>query len=65
MNSSLEMAFKFAVNQINRDANLLPHTHVSYDIKYVPQDNSFHTIKTGLIQWKYNIVTRHYADGIF
>lgn len=46
-NSSLEIAFKFAVNQINRDANLLPHTQVSYDIQYVPNDNSFHTIKTG------------------
>lgn len=49
MNSTLETAFKFAVNQINRDSNLLPHTQVSYDIQYVPHDNSFHTIKTGLI----------------
>lgn len=47
INTSLEIAFKFGVDQINRDANLLPQTQVSYDIQYVPRDNSFHTIKTG------------------
>lgn len=49
INSSIEIAFKFAVDQINRDANLLPHTHVSYDIRYVPPDNSFRAIKTGTL----------------
>lgn len=49
MNSTLEVAFKFAVHQINRDSSLLPHTQVTYDIQYVPHDNSFHTIKTGLL----------------
>lgn len=48
INSSLEIAFKFAVDQINRDAHLLPHTQVSYDIQYVPHDDSFYTIKTGM-----------------
>lgn len=48
INSSLEQTFKFAVNQINLDANILPYTQVYYDIRYVPYDNSFHTIKTGM-----------------
>lgn len=48
INSSLEQAFKFAVNQINLDANLLPYTQVHYDIRYVPHDNSFQAIKTGI-----------------
>ncbi|XP_025205516.1 glutamate receptor ionotropic, kainate 2 isoform X1 [Melanaphis sacchari] len=50
INSSLEIAFKFAVDQINRDAHLLPHTQVSYDIQYVPYDDSFYTIKTACKQ---------------
>ncbi|CAI6362581.1 unnamed protein product [Macrosiphum euphorbiae] len=50
INSSLEIAFKFAVDQINRDAHLLPHTQVSYDIQYVPHDDSFYTIKTACSQ---------------
>ncbi|XP_025836785.1 glutamate receptor ionotropic, kainate 1-like [Agrilus planipennis] len=43
--TSLELAFKYAVYRINKDPNLLPNTTLVYDIQYVPKDDSFRTSK--------------------
>ncbi|XP_063879171.1 glutamate receptor ionotropic, kainate 2-like isoform X2 [Scylla paramamosain] len=40
-----ELAFKYAVYRINKDATLLPNTTLVYDIQYVPRDDSFHASK--------------------
>lgn len=42
-----ELAFKYAVYRINKDATLLPNTTLVYDIQYVPRDDSFHASKKG------------------
>ncbi|XP_050440988.1 glutamate receptor ionotropic, kainate 2-like isoform X2 [Adelges cooleyi] len=57
INGSAEVAFKFSVNQINHDVNLLPHTQVSYDIQYVPNDNSFYATKKACNQLNLGITT--------
>lgn len=46
-NSSVELAFKYAVYRINKDKTLLPKTSLVYDIQYVPRDDSFHASKKG------------------
>lgn len=43
--SSVELAFKYAVYKINKDRNILPQTTLVYDIQYVPKDDSFRTSK--------------------
>ncbi|XP_023309783.1 glutamate receptor ionotropic, kainate 2 [Anoplophora glabripennis] len=48
-NSSVELAFKYAVYKINKDRDLLPNTTLVYDIQYVPRDDSFRTSKKGAI----------------
>lgn len=45
-----ELAFKYAVYRINKDKSILPRTTLTYDIQYVPRDDSFRTTKKG----KYN-----------
>ena len=45
--SSVELAFKYAVLRLNRDRTLLPNTTLVYDIQYVPKDDSFRTSKRG------------------
>lgn len=40
-----ELAFKYAVYRINKDASLLSNTTLVYDIQYVPKDDSFHASK--------------------
>lgn len=42
-----ELAFKYAVYRINKDASLLSNTTLVYDIQYVPKDDSFHASKKG------------------
>ncbi|XP_074042749.1 glutamate receptor ionotropic, kainate 2 isoform X2 [Leptinotarsa decemlineata] len=44
-NSSSELAFKFAIDEINKDKTLLPHTVLAYDIQYVSMNDSFHANK--------------------
>lgn len=46
-NSSVETAFKYAVDRINRDQTILPHSRLEYDIRYVAADDSFHATKEG------------------
>lgn len=46
-NSSVELAFKYAVHKINQDKSILPNTELLYDIQYVPKDDSFHASKKG------------------
>lgn len=46
--TSVELAFKYAVYRINKDRDLLPNTTLVYDIQYVPRDDSFRTSKKGL-----------------
>lgn len=46
-NSSIELAFKYAVYKINKERELLPNTTLVYDIQYVPRDDSFRTFKKG------------------
>ncbi|GLV33801.1 uncharacterized protein CBL_11312 [Carabus blaptoides fortunei] len=43
--TSVELAFKYAVYRINKDRELLPNTTLVYDIQYVPRDDSFRTSK--------------------
>ncbi|GAB6033600.1 hypothetical protein CHUAL_013605 [Chamberlinius hualienensis] len=43
--SSLELSFKYAVYRINQDPTLLPNTTLTYEIQYVPKDDSFHAGK--------------------
>lgn len=45
--TSVELAFKYAVYRINKDRHLLPNTTLVYDIQYVPRDDSFRTSKKG------------------
>ena len=45
--NSVELAFKYAVYRINKDANLLPNTTLVYEIQYVPKKDSFHAGKKG------------------
>lgn len=40
-----EIAFRYAVQRINRDRNILPNTTLVYDIQYVGKDDSFHAAK--------------------
>ncbi len=40
-----EIAFRYAVQRINRDRNILPNTTLVYDIAYVGKDDSFHAAK--------------------
>ncbi|XP_074042751.1 glutamate receptor ionotropic, kainate 2 isoform X4 [Leptinotarsa decemlineata] len=49
-NSSSELAFKFAIDEINKDKTLLPHTVLAYDIQYVSMNDSFHANKKGLMK---------------
>ncbi|XP_056644489.1 glutamate receptor ionotropic, kainate 2-like isoform X4 [Diorhabda sublineata] len=44
-NGPNELAFKYAINKINKDKTLLPYTSLVYDIQYVPRDDSFHASK--------------------
>lgn len=46
-NSTVELAFKYAVHKINQDKSILPNTELLYDIQYVPKDDSFHASKKG------------------
>lgn len=45
--SSIELAFKYAVYKINKDKWILPKTTLVYDVQYVPKDDSFRTSKKG------------------
>lgn len=44
--TSIELAFKYAVYKINKDRNLLPKTTLIYDIQYIPDSSdSFRSSK--------------------
>lgn len=71
--TSIELAFKYAVYKINKDRNILPKTTLVYDIQYVPDStDSFRTskkvcksIENGVtaIFGKYVVTSR--TNGIF
>jgi ionotropic kainate glutamate receptor 2 len=42
-----EQLFKYAVERINRDPELLPNTTLIYDIHYVDREDSWHASKKG------------------
>nr|XP_018914414.1 PREDICTED: glutamate receptor ionotropic, kainate 2-like isoform X1 [Bemisia tabaci] len=54
-NSSTEHAFVYAVDKINRDEHLLPHSKLVYDIQYVPTDDSFHASKKACFQVQHGV----------
>ena len=41
--SSTELAFKYAVYKINKDPTILANKTLTYDIQYVPREDSFRT----------------------
>ena len=41
--SPSELAFKYAVYKINKDPHILPNKTLTYDIQYVPREDSFRT----------------------
>ena len=41
--SPTELAFKYAVYKINKDPTILANRTLSYDIQYVPREDSFRT----------------------
>ena len=43
--SPTELAFKYAVFRINKDKDVLPNNSLTYDIQYVPNEDSFRTTK--------------------
>jgi hypothetical protein len=43
--SATELAFKYAVYQINKADNVLPNNTLVYDIQYVPPEDSFRTTR--------------------
>ena len=43
--SPTELAFKYAVYQINKAEDILPNNILVYDIQYVPPEDSFRTTK--------------------
>lgn len=51
--SSEELAFKFAVNNINRNRTLLPNTTLTYDIQRINIYDSFEASRKG--EWCENI----------
>uniref|UniRef100_A0A336LKS7 CSON010117 protein n=1 Tax=Culicoides sonorensis TaxID=179676 RepID=A0A336LKS7_CULSO len=53
--SSIEVAFKYAVYKINKDKNILPKTTLVYDIQYVPKDDSFRSSKKACLQVEFGI----------
>ena len=48
--SSTELAFKYAVYKINKDPTILANKTLTYDIQYVPREDSFRTTNKVLIQ---------------
>ncbi|CAH0390023.1 unnamed protein product [Bemisia tabaci] len=54
-NSSTEHAFVYAVDKINRDEHLLPHSKLVYDIQFVPTDDSFHASKKACFQVQHGV----------
>ncbi|XP_045024646.1 glutamate receptor ionotropic, kainate 2 isoform X2 [Daphnia magna] len=48
--SPTEQLFKYAVERINRDPELLPNTTLIYDIHYVDREDSWHTSKKACLQ---------------
>lgn len=45
--SPTEQLFKYAVERINRDPELLSNTTLIYDIHYVDREDSWHASKKG------------------
>lgn len=58
--SAEELAFKFAVNNINRNRTLLPNTTLTYDIQRINIYDSFEASRKG--EW---LVWRTHAEGLW
>ena len=52
-NSMEEIAFKYAVDHINRNRDLLPNSRVMAQIERVPTHDSFYASKRGKICFKF------------
>ena len=55
--SATELAFKYAIFNINRDKGLLPETSLHYDIQYTNELDSFHACKKGIFAFVLNLKT--------
>jgi len=53
--SATELAFKYAVYKINKDPTILANRTLSYDIQYVPREDSFRTTNKICQQVSYGI----------
>ena len=51
-----EVVFKYAVEKINARRDLLPYTKLTYDIRRVPQDDSFLASKKGPYKKEHTIL---------
>lgn len=57
--SSEELAFKFAVNNINRNRTLLPNTTLTYDIQRINIYDSFEASRKGNLHSVNNVSHVH------
>ena len=61
--SSTELAFKYAVYKINKDPTILANKTLTYDIQYVPREDSFRTTnKVGLELSINTVISRFSLD---
>lgn len=64
--TSIELAFKYAVYKINKDRSILPKTTLVYDIQYVPDStDSFRTSKKVCKQIENGVTAIFGKDQIF
>jgi len=54
--SPIELAFKYAVFRINKDKEVLPNNSLTYDVQYVPNEDSFRTTKKACSQIEHGIM---------
>lgn len=54
--SSVELVFKYAVERVNADADLLPNSTLVYHIHYVDPSDTFHASKKSKASSTQNII---------
>ena len=61
--SPTEMAFKYAVYKINKDPTIFANKTLTYDIQYVPREDSFRTTnKVENICFFFNIISLYFCQ---